>query len=186
MAQDAANVETAPVTARVGPLGIFYITFSAIWTLLVVAAMIFLWTKRRMSFLRIRGLPLSFAAIVMLHAYETAVWTGYVYGALMPAWVEFWIMGIWLPFGVALFHASNSRFLHIAQAQRRFAQTGLAFEKKIIYGNGIIDRFLRLEYTTRMLIYVGLGMLFQVGRPSLPSSCCAELTLAHYSSSLLW
>jgi hypothetical protein len=164
MAQDAANVEAPPATVRLGSLGIFYIVFSAIWTLLLVVAMVFLWTKRHMSFLRIRGLPLSFVAIALLHAYETAVWTGYVYGPLMPPWVEFWIMGLWLPFGVALFHASNSRFLHIAQAQRRFAQTGLAAEKKIIYGNGVIDRFLRLEYTTRMLIYVGLGMSFQVGQ----------------------
>ncbi|KAG7144682.1 hypothetical protein HYQ46_006573 [Verticillium longisporum] len=104
-------------------VAIFWTAFASLWTALLVGGMAFLWTRRDMPILRIRGLPLSFGAVVCLHLYWIACQLGTSYGHLMPNGVEFWIMGIYLPFGIALFHASNSRFLHVAKAQMKYAQT---------------------------------------------------------------
>jgi hypothetical protein len=34
-------------------------------------------------------------------------------------------MGTWFPLGIALFHASNLRFLHVAKLQKQFARPEL-------------------------------------------------------------
>lgn len=152
--------DTKPV-ARLDGVGIFWIVFAISWTVILVSGMSFLWIKRDMPILRIRGLSLSFAAIMFLHGYWSCVTTGYVYGPLMPEVAEFFIMGLWLPFGIALFHASNSRFLYVANAQKKYV------EKTVDLGWGgqrprirktLVARWHMLAYTKRVLILVGLGM----------------------------
>ena len=144
------------------PVGIFYITLSCSWTLLLVAGMIFLWRHRQMPMLKIRGLPLSFAAVILLHMWWVAVQTGYFYGYLFPDGVEFWIMSIWLPFGIALFHASNSRFLHIAGGQKKFVQRGAAAVPASAKRRPLFRRLARLDYTRKMILLVSTGMVAQV------------------------
>jgi hypothetical protein len=41
--------------------------------------------------------------------------------AFMPKDAEYWIMGTYLPCGIALFHALNSWFLHVAKHQWKYA-----------------------------------------------------------------
>ncbi|KAK2600030.1 hypothetical protein QQS21_005264 [Conoideocrella luteorostrata] len=156
--------DTKPV-ARLDGVGIFWIVFAISWTVILFSGMTFLWSKRDMPILRIRGLNLSFAAITLLHCYWFCVTTGYVYGPLMPEVAEFWIMGIWFPFGIALFHASNSRFLYVADAQKKYV------EKTIDLGwdgqrprirKTLVARWKMLAYTKRVLILVGLGMAFHL------------------------
>ncbi|KAL2761008.1 hypothetical protein ACRALDRAFT_1038047 [Sodiomyces alcalophilus JCM 7366] len=155
-------------------LGVFWTAFAAGWTALLLAGMAFLHHRRAMPILRIRGLPLSFCAILFLHAYWLAVQLGYVYGHLMPNGVEYWIMGIYFPFGIALFHASNSQFLHVAKRQKKYAQFALpAGGKKPAQQPQpaektrgpsrwpLLDRFRRYDYTTKMLAVVCAGMTFQ-------------------------
>lgn len=163
-------------TANWDGLGVFWTAFAAGWTALLAAGMAFLFQRRSMPILRIRGLPLSFCAILFLHAYWLAVQLGYVYGHLMPNGVEYWIMGIYFPFGVALFHASNSQFLHVAKRQKKYAQLSLpaggkkrgpqlqAADKKRrgVLKWPLVDRFRRFDYTTKMLAVVAAGMTFQV------------------------
>ncbi|KAJ4124579.1 hypothetical protein NW754_000277 [Fusarium falciforme] len=114
---ETASAESKPQVNLDG-LGIFWIAFALSWTLIVAGGMMFLWHRRDMSILRIRGLPLSFLAITLLHLYWCTVQTGYVYLPLAIAEVEYWIMSIYLPCGIALFHASNTRFLLVAKAQK--------------------------------------------------------------------
>lgn len=149
-------------------VSVFWITFSTIWTAILICGMVFLYTKRKMPILRIRGLPLSFGAVVLLHIYWLAVQWGYTYGHLMPAYVEFWIMGLWLPFGIALFHASNSRFLYVAQAQKRYLRT--SGESLASFGRRktLLGRFRAMDYTNRMLLLVSVGMVIQVRPLAMP------------------
>ncbi|KFA64871.1 hypothetical protein S40285_02848 [Stachybotrys chlorohalonatus IBT 40285] len=144
-------------------VGIFYMAFGCSWTAVLIAGMTYLWTKRHMPLLRIRGLPLSFAAIIFLHLYWMAVQFGYVYGPFMSAGVEFWIMGIWLPFGVALFHASNTRFLYVARAQRRFVEKAPESDRATIRPRPetLLGKYRAMDHTRRVLLLVGTGMLFQ-------------------------
>ena len=156
------NEATKP-QARLDGLGIFWITFAVVWTLLVAGGMTFLYRRRDMPMLRIRGLPLSFGAVTLLHLYWGAVQGGYCYGPIFPAVVEFWIMGIWLPFGIALFHASNSRFLHVAKNQKKlFASDNAQIKPERVKRAGLLGRYRSMDYTNKMLLLVSAGMLFQV------------------------
>lgn len=169
------TTETKPV-ARVDGLGIFYITFASVWTTVLLSAMSYLWIKRSHHVLRIRGLPISFAGILMMHIYWNCVMTGYVYGPLMPEVAEYWIMGIWLPLGIALFHASNTRFLYVANAQRKYAKRTTEPYRIFTRRPGRISLreslkvwWEQLDYSKKTLTTVGIGMSLHVSCPPLLS-----------------
>jgi hypothetical protein len=153
-------------TAQVDGIAIFYICFSILWTLILGAGMAFLYVRRDMPILRIRGLPLSFGAVILLHMYWLAVQIGYVYGPIFPPAAEYWIMSIWFPFGVALFHASNSRFLYVARAQKRYVAINKhasdCASLRRPDRRGIMGWFKALDHTNRMLALVSGGMIFQL------------------------
>lgn len=158
----------APPSANLDALGIFWIVYTLTWTCFLAAGMVFLLRRRDMPMLRIRGLPLSFAAVALLHCYWGAGQTAYVYGSLMSSKIEYWVMGIWLPFGIALFHASNSRFLYVASVQRRFV-SGQRPGSPTSVGTrwparrrGVVGWYKSMDYSGRMLTLVGIGMVFQV------------------------
>lgn len=137
--------------------------WACIWTVIVASGIAFLIVNRKAPVLRVRGLGLWLAAIVMLHLYWITIQIGLMLGPLMPGDAEFWVMGLYLPLGIALFHASNSRFLHVAKAQKKYTQRDSTPEspsdsKK----GGLIDRFRRLDYSKKMIVVVGFGMLVQV------------------------
>ncbi|KAF4504132.1 hypothetical protein G6O67_008743 [Ophiocordyceps sinensis] len=152
-----------PQATVINPVTIFWICWTCIWTALVVAGMSYLIARRNTPLLRIRGLVLSLSAITLLHLYWMSVQLGLILGPMAPAVAEFWIMGIYFPFGIALFHASNSRFLHVAQAQKKYARHGVAKKPSgPRRRGGILGLFRRLDYTSKILCVVGLGMLFQL------------------------
>jgi hypothetical protein len=156
--------------ARWNATGIGYTTFGAVWTLCLVSAMVYLYSKRHMPTLRIRGLPLTFAGIVLLHLYWFSVQIGYAVGPLAPEVAEFWIMSIWYPFGVALFQAGNSQFLHIAKAQSRFARppnqmTPRFLESSQSQKKTLFSRLRKMDYSQKMFLFVSLGMACQVRGP---------------------
>ncbi|KAK0757272.1 hypothetical protein N5P37_009991 [Trichoderma harzianum] len=160
MGSEFGIAEDTKPELRLGAVGIFYISFASIWTVILLCGMTFLWVRRDMPILRIRGLPLSFAAISFMHLYWLAVQLGYWYGALMPELAEFWIMGIWFPFGIALFHASNSRFLYVADAQRKFIRSETP--SIVIDRRSLLGRWRSIDYNRRTLILVFIGMGFQL------------------------
>ncbi|KAF2097797.1 hypothetical protein NA57DRAFT_76605 [Rhizodiscina lignyota] len=166
MGSELGNTVTTKPQARLDAVGIFYLTLNGAWTLILVCAVAYLFVKRRLPFLRIRGLPLTFGAIFFLHMYWMTVTTGYCYGPLAPEVAEYWIMGLWLPFGIAMFQASNSQLLHVAKMQKRYARNGSIDEpitpKRNLSRWRIIRWFQVADYPTRMFTYVGLGMLFQL------------------------
>jgi hypothetical protein len=162
------TADTKPV-ARLDGVGIFWITFATGWTVALASAMAFLYIKRNTPVLRIRGLPLSFGAVFLLHMYWICVSTGYVYGPLMPEVAEFWIMGLWLPFGIALFHASNSRFLYVANAQKKYARRTTEPYRIFTRRPGRISLresaklwWKQLDYTNKTLSLVATGMTLHV------------------------
>jgi hypothetical protein len=160
--------------ARLDAVGIFWIALASTWTVLLFGGMAFLYTRRHMPILKMRGLALSFCAVICLHLYWVSVQLGYVVGPIAPGDHEYWIMGTWLPFGIALFHASNSRFLHVAQAQKRFVERE-KYPRDREPETSLIGRFRQLDTTVRILILIGCGMTFQVSgiisHQELPLTC---------------
>ncbi|KAL6405943.1 hypothetical protein AUP68_10498 [Ilyonectria robusta] len=163
MAESDSTEANAKPQANLNVLGVFWIVFALSWTMIVAGGMLFLWRRRDMPILRIRGLPLSFLAITLLHLYWGAVQTGYVWFPLAAPEVEYWIMSIYLPCGIALFHASNSRFLHVAKAQKElFASDSASIKTKPAKSKSLFCRFRSLNYTRKILVLVGAGMIFQL------------------------
>ncbi|OOQ86855.1 hypothetical protein PEBR_19857 [Penicillium brasilianum] len=147
------------------PVSIWWVVWGCVWTAAVAAGMAYLIIHRDMPTLRIRGLGLSLSSIVLLHLYWWVCQFGNMVGALLPGDAQYWIMGTYLPCGIALFHASNTRFLHVAKLQRKYAQHGYRLVDAVPDAKpktGLINRFRRLDYTTKILITVGIGMFVQV------------------------
>ena len=152
-------------------VGIFYVAFCATWTSMVLGGMVFLCLNRRNPIIRIRGLPLSLASIAFLHLYWILSQLVYPVGRTMPIIlaydIQYFFMGIWFPLGIALFHASNSRFLYVAEKQKQFAYTSYRRELSDIGARAcLVCRLKCLARPTRGLVYIALGMVVQVCRVS--------------------
>jgi len=102
------------------PLGWTYIGLTAAWTCLLLGGMFFLHLNRHLPSLQMRRLPLMFTAITSLHLYGAMVMALYTFLPVFTCNTEFWIMSTYLPFGIALFQAANSQFLHIATLQKKY------------------------------------------------------------------
>ncbi|KAJ5623970.1 hypothetical protein N7510_000279 [Penicillium lagena] len=162
--EQGVNADSTP-ELRFTPLGIWWTCWACVWTVPIAIGIAYLIAHRNTPPLRVRGLGLSLSAIVLLHFYWMSVQFHSTFDAVEPQVSEYWIMGTWLPCGIALFHASNSRFLHVAMLQKKYAQPG---NRLIDYPftsrskSGLINRFRRLSYTSKVLIVVGISMFIQV------------------------
>jgi len=181
--ESGLTADTAP-HPQLDALGYFYISLSVVWTAVIVTGIVFLYRKRKLPFLKIRGLPLSFAAVTLLHLYWISVQLGYVLGPIAPAVAEFWIMGIWFPLGISLFQAASSQFLYVAEVQKRLYRHGSIDEalreykwpakegKSVSRWKRLVVRFRKMEYSKRILTFVIAGMVVQV---------CFSLIVAFHS-----
>ncbi|TWU72072.1 hypothetical protein ED733_003566 [Metarhizium rileyi] len=148
---------TPPLWDKVGR---FYIGFCSTWTVLLLSGMVFCAVNRRNNaMLRIRGLPLSFGAMILLHSYWILAQVTYPIGRSIPVVVaydiQYFFMGIYFPLGIALFHASNLRFLHVAKLQRQFTHNSTSH-------GSLPGRAPSIRYTWRTMLFIGIGMLAQV------------------------
>jgi hypothetical protein len=160
-----------PQPANWDSVGIFYVTFAATWTSIVVAGMAFCLWNQHLPVLRVRGLPLAFSAIVCLHLYWILAQIVYPIGATMPVVVaydvQYFFMGIWFPMGIALFHASNLRFLHVAKMQRQFTHPDLVWMRGNNRGKkSWLSRIRNTDYMTKIMTAIGVGIVVQVRRNS--------------------
>lgn len=146
-----------------------YTAVAIVWNLAIVAALSFLWTRRSLPSLRMRRLGLLFAGILSLHTYGNFVLFLYMMGSGFPCNAEFWIMSIYLPVGIALFHASNSQFLDLASRQKQLAHLSLK-EQDVMTEKAhtsrsrwrkIISGAERPDSLERTLIYIGIGLTAQ-------------------------
>ncbi|KAF2749722.1 hypothetical protein M011DRAFT_398076 [Sporormia fimetaria CBS 119925] len=155
------------------PLGWAYVGIATGWTLALAAGMLFLHRYRHLPSLQIRRLPLLFTAVASLHAYGALTWTVYIWKSILPCHSEFWLMSIYLPFGIAFFQAANSQFLHIATRQKQFAYLNVLSDgqqlerreagrftyarlRKIFKGNERADKI------DRMMMWIAVGMVVQI------------------------
>ncbi|KAI9369824.1 hypothetical protein BJX61DRAFT_545211 [Aspergillus egyptiacus] len=150
------------------PVSIWWACWAGIWTVAVASGAGFLITRRNMPILRVRSLYLSLSAILLLHLYFFSVQFGTMIGALMPGDAQYWIMGTYLPCGLALFHGSNSYFLHVAKLQKKYAKYA-EYESLVVEAPpdtrkkaGLFARFRQLEYSAKVVILVGIAMFVQI------------------------
>ncbi|KAG5958180.1 hypothetical protein E4U58_005461 [Claviceps cyperi] len=158
-----------PAPPKFDRVGTFYIAFGASWTLLVVAGMLFCALNHDNPVLKIRCIPLSFGAIILLHLYWILAQITYSVGMSMPIVlaydIQYFFMGIYYPLGMALFHASNLRFLRIAKLQRHFARSEVRGRESSSLEGAVLSVFRRVrdwEYTAQIMLWVGLGIAVQI------------------------
>lgn len=154
-------------------VGWTYLSLFIVWNITLACGMIFLWQHRQIPSLRMRKIPLLLAGVFSLHVYGALCIIAYPVGAYFSCTVEFWVMSIWLPFGIALFHAANSQFLHLASRQKQFArmsilqpQKSIDQEKAEAIANSRWKRIFagveRADNINQTLIMIGVGMGAQV------------------------
>lgn len=156
-------------------LGRAYLGLAIAWTVALAAGILFLHHHRHLPCLQIRRLPLVFAAVCSLHMYGAVCCIAYVIAPLAPCTAEFWLMSIYLPFGIAMFHAANSQFLHIASRQKRFVRRStissysLDEQQAERLANSRFRRILkgveRADKIERMMVWIGIGLAIQVRWP---------------------
>jgi hypothetical protein len=162
-------------------VGVFYITFAATWTVIVGAGMGFCWYNRHLPILRIRSLPLAFSGIIFLHLYWIMAQITYPIGATMPVVaaydLQYFVMGTWFPLGIALFHASNLRFLQVARLQRQFAHPDLKRNRNFKTRHSCWSCRIRgMDYDTKVMAFIIVGIVIQVC-PRVPHHFMSQLTL---------
>ncbi|KAF1967689.1 hypothetical protein BU23DRAFT_285994 [Bimuria novae-zelandiae CBS 107.79] len=154
-------------------LGWAYIGLDIAWTVALLCGMVFLFYHRELPCIRMRRLPVLFAGTIALHLYGFACILGYPIGPVVPCVAIFWVMSIYLPFGIAMFHAANSQFLHVASRQKQFAHlsllsdhTPLKQEEAERLSNSRWRRILRglerADRIDRMMLCIGLGLVVQL------------------------
>jgi hypothetical protein len=120
-----------------------------------------------------RKLPVLTVGIFLLHAYATLCLMAYPAAAYFSCTNIFWLMSILLPCGIAIFHAANSQFLHLASRQKQFARTSTLKDHKPIdeekaraVANSRWQRIIsgreRADNIDRTLFLIGMGMILQV------------------------
>lgn len=182
----------AAAKANLGHIGWTYLGIAIGWTVGLLAVIAFLWRHRRLPHLQMRRLPLVFTAMIMLHLYGTICFVGYVIMPVAPCAVEYWIMSILVPFGVAIFQVANTQFLYIASRQKRLTSVRSLEElvkgKKTSALDGqtgpfwqrMMQRLRSIDQLTRMVIFISVAMVFQVcrarslQRTSLTQSGCSH------------
>lgn len=160
-----------------------YIGVAVAWTVILLSGMAFLWHHRQLPQLQMRRLPLVFVAMISLHTYWIVVLIAYVLGPAYPCVLEYWVMSLLLPFGIAMFQLANSQFLWIASQQRRFMSTTSLDDLKMASKNiSVLDgrtgsfkrrmlkRFKSIDPITRLIVWVAVAMIFQVSHSLLDVS----------------
>jgi hypothetical protein len=151
-------------------IGIFFVTFAAVWTTLVASGMAFCLWNRHIPALRVRSLPLAFSGLILLHLYWCMAQIVYPIGRTMPVViaydVQYFIMGSWFPLGIALFHAANLRFLHVAELQKQFEDNNAggrmrAGEGRSGSGATWVGKWRSTTHSNKVFILIGVGMVFQ-------------------------
>lgn len=89
--------------AKIDALGKFYIGSAIVYTAVVFAGLIALFVHRQHHAVRIRSFKTICTTVLTLHIYLVLVLIAYPLNGLYKCWMEFWVMNILLPLGIALF-----------------------------------------------------------------------------------
>ncbi|RPA80004.1 hypothetical protein BJ508DRAFT_210715 [Ascobolus immersus RN42] len=158
-------------TLRVDYVGRIYFGVFGFWTSLFFAGLFGLYKYRKLSFIRLKNVPLVFAALVLLHIQLTFDLLAYPLNGVLPCAVEYWIMTLCLPLGIALFQAQNmqlfSTFYNQQHLLRRSTKHSAIRTSKDQQGNEKLwvtkkwEIWQNMCYLRRTYWLIALGVLFQ-------------------------
>ncbi|KAE8153172.1 hypothetical protein BDV25DRAFT_149815 [Aspergillus avenaceus] len=100
-----------------------YASVAIIWTVALLVGSVFLVLNRQEQCIRIRNLPLTLSALSCLHIYWILCMLAYTMSGAYPCDVEYWIMSVYLPLGIALFQANSMQLLSVSGIQEKMLHT---------------------------------------------------------------
>lgn len=154
-------------------LGISYIVFAVVYSLVFYAMCGIVWYYRKHPIIRMRNIGLALSSIFILHVYLFLVLLAYPLNGNYPCDVEFWIMSIYLPIGIGLFQAQNQQLLLVSREQSKLIVTDELFKPLPPKGRGaqtwvfcIKQWWNSFSKQGKYEGFVAFGIVFQVGRLS--------------------
>lgn len=145
-------------------LGKAYATLIVFWTGLLLLGIAWLIYQRQQPFIKIRNLPLAIASTLFLHVYLIKICLAYTTNGHFLCSAEYWIMSIYLPFGIALFQAYLAQLRGVWDQQQILVSRNSAMQAEKTDGKGltVLDRWRKLSGLRKTYIFIGIGMLVQV------------------------
>lgn len=146
-------------------LGKSYAAIAISWTVILYSGILWLVVHRNLPYLKIRNMRLAITATSFLHVYFVKILLAYTTNGHFLCSAEFWIMSIYLPFGIALFQANMVQLLSISVQQRRLLDGERPPSWKQSYPREFRDfwsRWRSLNALKKTYGLIGIGMLLQV------------------------
>ncbi|KAK0337008.1 hypothetical protein LTR91_015343 [Friedmanniomyces endolithicus] len=154
-------------------LGKAYAAVLVIWTVTLCAGTAWLVVNRRIPFIKMRNLPLALASTAFLHVYLVKIMLAYTTNGHLTCAAEFWIMSIYLPFGIALFQANITQLRSISYRQsrilsRQMSETSFDSLPSVKKGSkmskvpNVWTRWRSLNDVEKSYVFIGFFMLVQI------------------------
>ncbi|KAF2849159.1 hypothetical protein T440DRAFT_138711 [Plenodomus tracheiphilus IPT5] len=146
-------------------LGITYVVIAIVYTIVLAVELVLLYRNRAAFCVKIRNIKIVFAAVSILHVYLVLVLLVYAWNGLFPCQVEFWIMSLFLPFGMALFQACNAKVLTAYESQRRMTRNFLEGSRKRHVSStprGLYQAWTELDATRQVYFATLIGLVVSV------------------------
>lgn len=170
-------------------LGLAYIVVIIAWSLFVLCCLLLTVLKRALPFIRMRSLTLIASTLVSLHVYLVMTFLVYSLNGTFSCEAEFWVMSVYLPFGIACFHVQNMQLYSLSRLQRQLISSGPTHsattgQNTNSWFGGLVMRFRRRNalQQTRILTYVGMGLqvsLLKDHANIFPNVLCATADFDH-------
>ena len=147
-------------------LGKAYAAIAISWTVILYSGVAWLVVHRRHPYLKMRNIPLAIAATTCLQIYLVKILLAYTTNGHFLCSAEFWIMSIYLPFGIALFQANMVQLLSISTQQRKLLNVDRKTLRTLQHPRGhrgIWSWWRHLTSLKQTYVLIGVGMLLQVG-----------------------
>lgn len=143
----------------------FFAAFAISWTIILYAGVGWLIYHQTLPSIRMRNIPLAVASTSFLHVYLVKIVLAYTTNGNFSCAAEFWIMSIYLPFGIALFQANMVQLLSISTQQRKLLQGDRSSTLRPVHPKGISgvwSRWRALSPLKQAYVLIGIGMAIQV------------------------
>lgn len=153
-----------------------YIAVAIIWTTTLLAGCTFLVLNRHEQCIRIRNLLLALSAIACLHVYWILCMVAYSMGEKYPCAAEYWIMSIYLPFGIALFQANSMQLLSVFGIQEKLLRGAQQPYRPLFLGRvkplrRQLTQWSYMNLVQRTEVCIVVGMVVQVSLTPLTLTC---------------
>lgn len=147
--------------------GKLYAGLTIAWSVSLLGGVICLLWHRRSPFVRIRNLPIAITSTLFLHIYLVKILLAYTTNGHFLCSAEFWIMSIYLPFGIALFQANVTQLRSISEQQDAilYRETSHGSAPEVAYHGRFSRMYMRyrgLTQAQKSYIFIAIGMIIQV------------------------